>query len=130
MSPAGKNDAGFTLIELMVAMLLLGMVTAVVFPSIAALGRRNIDDVAISVVNRLREARIDAMRSGVPREIDDADLAMLVPADMELEGMEEGGIVLLPNGASSGAELVIRSKNEQRHVLVDWLTGRIGFGNG
>ena len=114
----------------MVAMLLLGMVPAVVFPSIAALGRRNIDDVAISVVNRLREARIDAMRSGVPREIDDADLAMLVPADMELEGMEEGGIVLLPNGASSGAELVIRSKNEQRHVLVDWLTGRIGFGNG
>ncbi|MEZ5823866.1 MAG: prepilin-type N-terminal cleavage/methylation domain-containing protein [Geminicoccaceae bacterium] len=127
---AGGSQAGFTLIELMVAMLLLGMLTAVVYPSIAALGRRNLDDTAAALVAHLRGVRHEALESGLPQEVASDDLASIVPAAVRIEGFEDGPLVILPNGASSGAELVLRQDGEERHILVDWLTGRIGLADG
>ena len=118
-------EAGFTLIELMVALLVVGLLSAVAYARIDGLSRPGIDRVAGSVVAELRRARHDAMRSGRPAEVDLDRLAAILPQGMRLETDGSEPIILLPTGGTSGAELSLRGNGEERHIEIDWLTGRV-----
>ena len=114
----------------MVALLVVGLMVAVVYPRLAGLERRGIDAVAGSLVHELRRTRLEVLRTGQAREVDAQALRAKIPRHMLLEMVEEGPIILLPTGATSGGSLVLRGGGAERRIDVDWLTGRIGLVDG
>ena len=129
-SPPANAEAGFTLIELIVALVLVGFLTAVIYPSFAALQNRSIDDAASSLVSLLRNSRHEALTSGKAVEVDLTAVRQIIPASLTIEGLEDGPIILLPTGSASGGKLLLRNHDDQRVIEVDWITGSIGITDG
>jgi general secretion pathway protein H len=147
-SPAGDRrgrSAGFALYELILALAVLGLVAAVVFPRLirppgpAELRAKALEVAALLRSDRnaaLREqreilSRIDLTRNAVVSgtrgyavEIPRGVATKLVQSSREVR-LDGGGIRFLPNGRSSGGVLSIRRGEVGYQVSVNWLTSSV-----
>lgn len=145
MSRAGSNRSGFTLVELLVVLAVLGLALALVAP----VGRNAWPGVAArsgaqTVAAALREARSNAIAGnretvlfidlwthelrldGSPPVALDRDLALaLVTGSDEVRGSGAGGIRFYPDGSSTGGRVTVARNEKRFDVLVDWIDGRV-----
>jgi general secretion pathway protein H len=144
----GGQDAGFTLIEVIVVLAVLGMVAGLVLARgpqrSAALEMRAASS---AVAQTLRVARTRAIMSNQrvtvafdPRAATlrvgtaaarslPPGIAMSVITTADLAGAQ-AGIAFLPDGSSSGGRVQLARGAQHVQIGVDWLTGRVSVADG
>jgi general secretion pathway protein H len=140
-----RRDAGFALYELILALAILGLVAAVVFPRVvrgmgpAELRAKSLEVAALfrsdrnAALRHNREivSRVDLSRgavvsgfAGYAVDIPDGVRMQLVQSDREASA-EGGGIRFLPSGRSSGGALSLTRGDIGYQVSVNWLTSGV-----
>lgn len=142
--PAGRGQAGFTLIEIMVVLVVLALAAAL----IVARGPERSPTLtmraaATQVADHLRLARADAIAANRPvmvvvdtarrqLEIDRRPMLALPPGiavtALTTAGQTLGaraGITFAPDGSSTGGRIDLLDGARHMQVGVDWLTGRV-----
>lgn len=139
------REEGFSLLELLVSLALLGALTLLSLPYVSgpggALGLRSD---ARFLASRLRAARalalanrinatvgIDLAVPGVSGPGDDGKVRFAAVRRVRVvtgKGQETGPVVyiaFLPDGGSSGGEVVLEASEQHVSMRVDWLTGAV-----
>ena len=129
MSRAGDAERGFTLLELLVVLTLVGLLAGLALPSVRNLLRPDIDRTSRAVALMIRDQRIAAMRTGALAAVNEAAVTPLLPGGTVIETANLGvdGLPFFPNGASTGGGVVLAAWDGRRAVDVDWLTGRVSI---
>jgi general secretion pathway protein H len=127
-----RRAGGFTLLEMLVVMLLLGLLTAVAAPRFAARAEPSLREVGRAVVAELRARRTAAMRSGRPVPAAAASIPLppgfaLLPGEGDDQDAAAAGLLFLPDGRSTGGRMVLARGTDRALVAVDWLTGEVRF---
>jgi general secretion pathway protein H len=143
---AGKNNRAFTLFELMLVLVLLGLGAMVVFPSIdRGMKNREARQAALGFAAVARELASTARSEGIPQRliVDKARNSYLVsqnqeislPVNLTFAGIEGGEILetglhrfsFFPNGATFGGRVDFSSSVEGIRYSVRFhpLTGRV-----
>jgi general secretion pathway protein H len=143
---AGKNNRAFTLFELMLVLVLLGLAAVVVFPSIdKGMKNREARQAALGFAAAARELGNRARSEGIPQGlvVDKARNSYLVsrnqeialPDSLSFAGIEGGEVLenglrrfnFFPNGASFGGRVDFSSgaSGIQYSVRFHALTGRV-----
>jgi general secretion pathway protein H len=122
-----RRAGGFTLLEMLVVMLLLGLLTAVAAPRFAARAEPSLRE-----VGRARSSATTAMRSGRPVPAAAASIPLppgfaLLPGEGDDQGAAAAGLLFLPDGRSTGGRMVLARGTDRALVAVDWLTGEVRF---
>lgn len=136
--------AGFTLLELLLVLAVLALIAAVGLPALSSPAdgvrlRAAADELAASLriarvtaIARNREVAvvIDADKrrieaDGLPLRRLDPDIAMkLTIAEPERAAPSRGGFRFFADGSSTGGDVVLRLRDREVRLCVDWLTGR------
>ncbi|WP_080604512.1 MULTISPECIES: GspH/FimT family pseudopilin [Sphingomonadaceae] len=127
-------DAGFTLLEALVVLAILGLAAGIAFPAVgAALRYQEFLDGATRFETALRSARADAMRRGITVRFaissDQRDFAAGAVVDRlpaRLRGTPRaGGVTFYPDGSASGGEVAVADGVRLRRWRVRPTTGLI-----
>jgi prepilin-type N-terminal cleavage/methylation domain-containing protein len=118
-------DAGFTLVELIVCLVLLAGLTALVVPRLAGDRSTTLERRAVAVSDDLARLRRDAIGSGAVRIASSETLVANLGPNIHLALAEPPEIVFLPNGMTNGAIWRLESEQHAVELSVDWLTGRV-----
>jgi general secretion pathway protein H len=135
-----KSSAGFTLVELLVVMGIMGVVLVVVVNARPKAAATRIAVTARAIATTLQLARAQAMMSntetvfridsvslqfGLPRSMHALPKGMTVAMNVaETERVAEvGGIRFFPDGQSSGGEIDLTLDGRSARIAVNWLTG-------
>jgi type II secretion system protein H len=145
MSHPGSSD-GFTLLEVVVVLVLLGLAAALVIPSFTAgLRGLELETAGRDLITRMKQARTDALNQQTvfrvvlsDDSVEAARYALVdeygrplkayeLPADVSVE-VQEGELPLTisfyPNGRSSGGWFDLRSEGGRKlKIVVDPVTG-------
>lgn len=127
MQAGGGHDAGFTLVELLVCLVLIAAVMGLALPRFTFQQQDTLERRAEAIAGDLARLRLDAMGEGVVRTASSAGLAEALPDPYRLTGAEPAEIVFFPNGTSNGAVWRLTAGAETIAIAVDWLTGRISL---
>jgi general secretion pathway protein H len=139
------TDGGFTLMELLVVLAVLGLALALAVPSLGrALPGLKLQTEVRTVAGALREARVLAIAGNRETKLvidvqqrmlrlDGGAVIRLNPqlgislrtASSETPAAGTGGISFFPDGTSTGGRVTLSLGERQRHVVVDWLTGKV-----
>jgi general secretion pathway protein H len=151
MLPVGKNNQGFTLIELIVVLVLIGISLAIVAPNIAkGLQDREVRGAALSLAAVARDLRSQALFNGIPQQlvVNLPQGSYLVartrevhlPEDVKFLSVEGGESVdrdvrrfyFFPNGSSMGGEIVLADSDKaiSYSIRFEPLTGKIEVSRG
>ena len=151
MLPVGKDNHGFTLIELVMVLALIGISMAIVAPNIAkGLQDREVRGAALSLAAMARDLRSRALFDGVPQQlvVNLPQNSYLVartrevhlPTDVKFASVEGGESVdrdtkrfyFFPNGSSLGGEIVLADSDKAISYLIrlEPLTGKIEVSRG
>jgi general secretion pathway protein H len=146
ISPVGNDSHGFTLLELVLVLLLLGVSSLIVIPNIEkGIQNREVKGSALALAAVARDLRSRALYDGIPRQLVlnvpqnsyrvERDREVQFPPGVkfvEIEGGEmlEGGarqFLFFPNGSSHGGEIAL---SDGRHLFrysirLEPLTGKI-----
>ena len=127
------NQAGFTLIEMIVAIVILAMIAGIVLvkqPWRSA--GLNTDATVRALTNGLRLARSRAIAQD--RDVTvvtaakgfsvDGGPAFVLPQEQALSVSK---VVFTPDGGSTGGRILLVAGGRRVAVTVNWLTGRIGL---
>ncbi|MGN6716678.1 MAG: prepilin-type N-terminal cleavage/methylation domain-containing protein [Candidatus Binatia bacterium] len=144
--PAGKGDDGFTLLELILVLLLIGVSMMIVLPNIQkGLEDREVRLSALRLAATARDLRSRALSDGQAKqlEINLADnnyraarlTEVQLPPEVRFVGIEGGETLdrsrkmfyFFPNGSSLGGEIVLADEQKSISYLIrlEALTGRI-----
>lgn len=144
--PAGKNSQGFSLFELILVLLLLGVSMAIVLPNIErGLQDREVRSSALGLAATARELRSRALSDGLPQQLV-LDLSknsyvaarspeVSLPSEVSFVSVAGGETVapdskrfyFFPNGSSLGGEIVLADSARSASYLIRFeaLTGRV-----
>jgi general secretion pathway protein H len=143
---AGKNNRGFSLFELILVLLLLGVSMAIVLPNIEkGLQDREVRRSALGLAAAARDLRSKALFNGVAQQLvvnlpQNSYLAagaaeVHLPAEVKFVSAGGGETVsrdlkrfyFFPNGSSFGGEVVLAdsAKSTSYRVRFETLTGRV-----
>lgn len=122
-----SRAGGFTLLELLVVLVIMGLMAAMLMPGLpTAFGGGALRSAEAQAVASLRQARGKAIASArearyrpEPQAFGRGIAAKVEPAD---------GIRFFPDGTSSGGSLVLTRRGSSSHLDVDWLTGEVRRG--
>jgi general secretion pathway protein H len=148
-TPSIGAEAGFTLLELLVVLVILGLMTALLVGGFAGQhGSLKLRATADALAAGLREARSEAVAENRPVEIDfDTDARnwrdasgnpQPLPAGIGIEftaglaGTAEPRrphIRFEPDGSSTGGRIALASGGASESIEVSWLTGRVKLGD-
>lgn len=139
-----QYQAGFSLFEMLVVLLILAVVTAVAIPRISASQvRQELRLEAAALKLALEDARIKAIRgsgsAAVSFDVEravwwdwrgrekalkaDTEIAVTV-AESEVTSQRRGAVRFYLDGSSTGGVIVIRRGSQSVRIEVDWMTGR------
>ena len=143
-SDPAKNDSGFTIVELLIAITIVGVVMAASVPaSIRFYESMQYRQAIRGVITTLSSARYKAVNSGKTQDVSinpDTNTVRLnerttqlplsfnivVRAARELNRDGEGVFRFYPEGGSSGGDVEIARPNGSGvKITVDWLVGRV-----
>jgi general secretion pathway protein H len=140
--------AGFTLLELLMAMSILVLLAALVVPALTAPSDGvRIRTAAEQIAAALRLARANAIAlNGEVAVVIDAEtrsihrkdwpaqhfasdiLVELTIAESERATPTRGGFRFFADGSSTGGDIRLRLRGRELRLCVDWLTGKAGEG--
>lgn len=135
---------GFTLIEVLVVLAIVGMAMALMVPAINRGIGQSLDEVAGELRVGLRKARADAAarQQSVSYVVNLRDAAYQKGAGMQAlpDGMtlrasvassevrgQQAGIRFYPDGSSTGGRIGLLEGERRVWIEVDWLTGRVSL---
>jgi general secretion pathway protein H len=140
------SAAGFTLIEMLAALLVVSLIAVVAAPSIRRLPERvqlraeasrmasalRVTRAAAMAQNRAMDFAISAARRSygsevIPTSVVDPRLNVEVLSAGTARRANEDIIRFFPNGRSTGGRVKLSSDQASAHVQVLWATGRVAF---
>lgn len=151
MSRAGGNSRGFSLLELILVLVVLGLSSVLVLPSIdKGLRDQNVRRSALALAAAARELRSRAVYRGVPQQLIldvpqnsyllAQDREIHLPAEITIAGVNggetlESGIhrfLFFPNGSTFGGQIVIAGVRPSASyaIRLEALTGKIEVSRG
>lgn len=146
MSPAGKDEQGFSLLEILVVLLILSLAGAIVLPAMdRGLREREVRQSVLQVAAVARELRGRAVYEGSLQRLifntrehsyeASAEKKILLASDVTITGIEGGEPVgegvrqflFFPNGSVLGGEIGLSAREGSLTywVRLDSLTGRV-----
>ena len=147
-SNIGKYPGGFTLLELLVVMVIIGLVVTLVPPlfSSAVPGAR-LKGAARDLAVGLRYARSQAITHNTEMAVrlnleppaytiggeqphalpDDVRMTVTSAATENVLPVTQHMLQFYPDGSSTGSRITLSGDHLAYHLDVDWLTGRIGI---
>jgi general secretion pathway protein H len=124
-SSATRAERGFTLVELLVVLTLLGLLAAMVLPRFSGRLGPTAQERAAGLADQLRAAREQAISTARPTRVP-VDPAMARPDPPA----EDAAILFFPDGSSSGGRLLVDGGGPPAAVEIDDLTGRVRLRGG
>jgi general secretion pathway protein H len=136
-------NAGFTLIEMLVVMTIMALVAAIAVPLLAHPSNSlTLETTARNLAGALRFTRAAAIAQNVDIALDiDVDQRTFQSNAMPLQKFEPGIVAELrvaepervtsshgafrffPDGSSTGGDIVLRLRDKEARICVNWLTG-------
>jgi general secretion pathway protein H len=151
MLPVGKNSSGFSLVELIMVLLLIGISMAIVLPNVdKGLQEREVRSSALGLAAVARDLRSRALADGVPQQLVvnlpqnsyliSRTREVRLPTDVKFISVDGGESVdrdtkrfyFFPNGSSLGGDIVLADSDKGISYLIHMepLTGRIEVSRG
>ena len=124
-SPRPTGEAGFTLLELLVCLVLMAAIAAFALPRFAGERPLSFERRAQAIAADLARLREAAIGTGEVRRASAAALAAVLPEGVSLGAVEPPEIVFFPNGMANGAVWQLQAEGRSLDLEVDWLTGGI-----
>jgi general secretion pathway protein H len=135
-----QSSAGFTLVELLVVMGIIGLILATVLSARPKTAATRVAVAARAVATTLQLARTQAMASNAEtlvridtqkRQFGVAGSMHALPPGMTVamtvaeteRAKDSGGLRFYPDGQSSGGEIVLMLEGRAYRIAVNWLTG-------
>lgn len=141
-TPGGRGEGGFTLIEVLVVLVILGLSAALLISRGPARSTAlDLRSAASQVAQALREARGEAIATNRPvavmldvvrrsLSINNRPAMMLAPS-IQVTWTRDAGdrsgaaITFAPDGSADGGRITLAESARRVIVVVDWLTGRV-----
>ncbi len=137
MLATGKADpagtAGFTLIEMLVVLAVLGLVTGIVFPSVERALERSAKQQAVTqIIGAFAKARARAIQQGRSANLqiqpDGRGLRIAGSVDLPLPGSlkltpQSGAVLFFADGGSTGGQFTLVDDRSSTRFSVDPVTG-------
>jgi general secretion pathway protein H len=143
-SVVSRNSAGFTLLEMLVVLAILGLVVALALPTLRRPpANLRLEAATRTLASALRYSRAQAIARNADviltihadRKVFQSSVGSAIQLDQEISvemifaaperrGGAGGAIRFFPDGSSSGGDIVLTLDKRRTRISVNWLTGQ------